>query len=386
MHLVFISILPPDRHGVAEYGGHLVRALSTSVERITVLANTAKGGLAREEWPNGVQVRRCWTLGKTLSIVRLLFTVLRLRPDVVHINCGIRTWGNGRVDNFAGAWLCPMLRLFGLRVVTTVHTVGETVQLDLIKDEVGFFTRLGIDLAQRMYLASHVMTVPLRSMQASLVKRYRAKNVVHVPLGCYGTRGPGVTSGGFNVVTLGYWGAYKDPDVLVRAVRALRESGVPAMLTLAGGVHPYYPKTYGELVARYRDLDYVRFTGFVPDEDLDGVFGPATVVVLPYRTNAGASAVLNLARSYGKPVVISNEGALVEQHEDEGGAYEAFDSDASLVAALRKILSDEALQRTMGEANLAVAKAYSVEHLAPRFTRLYAHDALADATPAAAPK
>jgi glycosyltransferase involved in cell wall biosynthesis len=373
MRVVYISILPPDRHGVAVYGSEIVRALAKlpEVERVFVLANTQDGAADSEQWGDKISVRRCWTLGDPLSIARLAWRAKKLRPDVVHLNCGIRTWGSGRVDNFTGALLCPSLRSLGLRVVTTIHTVAETVSLDVFKDELSTLTRAGIDAAQRAYLASNVVTVPLKSMQTSMEKKYGATNVVHLPHGCYATRVSEVRTGGHVLLTLGYWGAYKNPEIVVKAVTALRARGVPAELVVAGGVHPYYPKLYGELVERYKGLDYVRFTGFVPDDALDALFTRATAVVLPYQSNAGASGVLNLARIYGRPVVISNEPALIEQHTNEGGAFLAFDSEASLTDRLFELLADPALQQRMGEANLAAAKALSLDRIAAQMAALY---------------
>jgi glycosyltransferase involved in cell wall biosynthesis len=93
--------------------------------------------------------------------------------------------------------------------------------------------------------------------------------------------------------------------------------------------------------------------------------------VLPYRTNAGASGVLNLARSYGRPVVISSEPGLLEQVRNEGGASMIFSNRSALVDALRKVLTSPELQRRMGEANLEVARRVTLDAQAAKMVALY---------------
>jgi glycosyltransferase involved in cell wall biosynthesis len=126
------------------------------------------------------------------------------------------------------------------------------------------------------------------------------------------------------------------------------------------------------MVARYRDLPFVKFTGYVPEADLAALFTSVSVVVLPYRTNAGASGVLNLCRSYGRPVVLSNEAALLEQLRFEGGSALVFDDPPSLVDSLRQVLTDSKLAASMGEGNLAVARRVTLETQAHKLARIFA--------------
>ena len=258
--------------------------------------------------------------------------------------------------------------------MTTLHTIGDTVRLDQLDRGIGPITKLGITAATRLYLRSHTVTVTLRSMQAALHNHYAADNVRHVPLGTFGVRvdAPPVTPA--RVLSFGFWGAYKDANLLVSAVEKLNADGLAVELVLGGGAHPYHPHIYDDLKRRYSDKPFVKFTGYIPESEIDALFKSVACVVQPYRTNAGASAVLNLARSYGRPLIISADPGLLEQVHDEGGSALVFRSEAQLSDALRRVLSDPALAREMGEKNLGVARRMDVSSQAREMTRYYQSD------------
>ncbi|MEE2048567.1 glycosyltransferase, partial [Nocardiopsis tropica] len=105
-----------------------------------------------------------------------------------------------------------------------------------------------------------------------------------------------------------------DPRLLLRA---LAEGAPPDVtLTVAG---EFWGGT-AELEARAAALgiaDRVRLLdGYVPAEDLPGLFGSADAVVLPYRT-ATATQNVWLAHEHGLPVVATRAGTLAD-HVREG--------------------------------------------------------------------
>ena len=371
LHVVVVSTYPPDRGNLAEYGFHVSHALSTAegVARVTVIANRVAGAPETEVVSPTLTVRRRWSLDEPTSFVAIATEATALNADVVYVNAGIRTWGKSRRASIAGAAVPLGLRMAGHKVVTTLHTIGDTVRLDRMG--VGKATQLGMRVASHLYLRSNLVTVTMPSMQAAL-QAMGSDNVAHLSHGTWGAK---VTSPPViatpRILSFGFWGAFKDADLLVESTRQLRESGVPAELVLGGGAHPYFPEIYRELVARYSSSPFVKFTGYVPEAELSKLFTSVSVVVLPYRTNAGASGVLNLCRSYGRPVVLSNEAALLEQLRFEGGSALVFDDQPSLVDSLRQVLTDEKLAASMGESNLAVARRVTLETQAHKLARIF---------------
>lgn len=365
--LCFVTTFPPDRGNLAEYGSYLARAFAQlpEVAHVDVLANEQPGQPAVEDLGPKLRVHRCWRMNEPASICGLVEVTKRLRPDLVHLNCGIRTWGLSRRANITGAMLPTLLRLSGQRVAVTLHTIGDTVRLD--QHGVDPVTRLGLSAANWLYLRANLVTVTLESMRRVLEQRFGATNVIHVSHGTYGARvpePPTVTRP--TVLTFGFWGAFKDAQLLLDATERLRSGGLDVELVLGGGAHPYFPDIYQRLKERCSGRPWVRMTGYVPEEALPALFTSASVVVLPYRTNAGASGVLNLCRSFGRPVVVSREPGLLEQLGVEGGRALVFDDVESLASVLKTVLQNRELQAEMGRANLDVARHLTIETQAHR--------------------
>lgn len=366
-----ISTFPPDRGNLAEYGFHLCQALSRTqgLSQVVVLANKVVGAKPESQEAPVLTVRRVWELDRPASFYGLLKEAKALRPDIVLLNAGIRTWGKSRQASLAGAALPLALKQMGLRVVTTLHTIGDTVRLDRLG--IDRFTRMGMRLASHLYLQSDVVTVTMPSMMTAL-QQLGATNVAHLSHGTWGPlAAPPLETAPARILSFGFWGAFKDAELLVSATREVRKKGVDVELVLGGGPHPYFPETYQQLVERFRRESFVRFTGYVPEWELEALFTSASVVVLPYRTNAGASGVLNLCRSFARPVIISNEAALLEQLRFEGGGAIVFDDWRSLTEALERIFLEPGLQRQLGEANLAVAKRVTFQTQTRKLVRLF---------------
>ena len=109
----------------------------------------------------------------------------------------------------------------------------------------------------------------------------------------------------------GYVRPYKGLRLLIEAVAVLKERGHILHLTVAG-------ETWGdpaEFVALARGLgvdDWVDFRfGYVPDSAVESLFANHHMVVQPYLS-ASQSAVIPLAFSAGRPVVVTPVGGLSE--------------------------------------------------------------------------
>ncbi|MDA0565970.1 glycosyltransferase family 4 protein [Streptomonospora sp. S1-112] len=137
---------------------------------------------------------------------------------------------------------------------------------------------------------------------------------------------------------------YKGVDVLLRALAA----GAPpeVRLTVAG---EFWGGAAEELRALARELgvaDRVEFReGYVPAEDIPGLFADADAVVLPYRT-ATATQNVWLAHEHGLPVVATRAGALPEQVTDGvDGLLCAPDDPADLAGALARLYAPGEAER-----------------------------------------
>jgi glycosyltransferase involved in cell wall biosynthesis len=93
--------------------------------------------------------------------------------------------------------------------------------------------------------------------------------------------------------------------------------------------------------------DRIRLTDHFPDDDLPALYAGAEAVVLPSLDEGfGLPAIEGMA--CGTPVVVSTAGALPEVAAGAAETFEAENTD-QLEAALRRILEDEDLRRSLRE-------------------------------------
>jgi glycosyltransferase involved in cell wall biosynthesis len=87
---------------------------------------------------------------------------------------------------------------------------------------------------------------------------------------------------------------------------------------------------------------------YVPVDEVGALMRTADVVALPYRTGS-ASAVLQVACTFGRAVVVTSAGAVAEAVVDGHTGLVVSPGDrAGLTGALRRLLGDRALASTLG--------------------------------------
>lgn len=129
---------------------------------------------------------------------------------------------------------------------------------------------------------------------------------------------------------------YKNLGALVRAMPELEDT----KLVLAGSSTAHEDELRA-LAASLGVSVRVRFTDWLPERDLEGLYRAATCFALPSLIEGFGLPVLE-AMARGLPVVCSDRYALPEV---TGGAAVLFDPEdqGAVTGALRKLLTDEAL-------------------------------------------
>lgn len=115
-------------------------------------------------------------------------------------------------------------------------------------------------------------------------------------------------------------------------------------LVLAGSAGPG-AQSWLDAVARPPLAGHVEHLGYVSDDERQRVYAGARLLVLPSLDEGFGMPALE-AMSLGIPVVTSTRGALPEVVGDAGILVSPDDEDA-LVVALERVLSDDALARTL---------------------------------------
>ena len=151
---------------------------------------------------------------------------------------------------------------------------------------------------------------------------------------------------------------YKGVEYLLGAFAEVRRTLPMARLIIAG-----YPNPDVDISALYRQAKELEISEsvifhlqYIPNEEVAAFFSLADVVVFPYLM-VYQSGALQVAYSFGKPVVATSVGGLPEvvKHGQTGLLVPPHDSGA-LAEALITLLSDKHLSRRLGQRALELSK------------------------------
>jgi glycosyltransferase involved in cell wall biosynthesis len=115
--------------------------------------------------------------------------------------------------------------------------------------------------------------------------------------------------------------------------------------------------------------EWVRFVGYVPEEDVDPLFRRAAVAVCPY-TDGCQSGVLNLAIAAGTPCLVSDLPGLRENLRD-GGLLAAPRDAAALAGGLARLLGDAGLRQRLRRKQEETRRDLSFASVVLRLDSLY---------------
>ncbi|MFU8781414.1 MAG: glycosyltransferase family 4 protein [Kiritimatiellia bacterium] len=175
----------------------------------------------------------------------------------------------------------------------------------------------------------------------------------------------GITRKPGQIVCASAMGPHKNVETVIRALHRLRLSGCnSASLVLAGGwPDPAYERSIHEMVKTLHLVDHVRFTGFIPREDLDRLLAESQVFCLMSRCESFGIPAIE-AQLFGTPVISSNVCAVPEICGDGGWFYDP-DDDAGVAEGLGHLLGDAATWQRLSDAARSNARRYSWEQCSP---------------------
>ncbi len=161
--------------------------------------------------------------------------------------------------------------------------------------------------------------------------------------------------------------AEKKLDVLLRAMSHLKRDDV--QLAIAGR---------GEALAGLQALadelnlgDRVRFTGFIPNEDLHVLLNSVDIFVMPSEAELLSLATLE-AMASGRPVLLANAVALPELVSVGVNGYLFKPGDAQDAAKYMDLLASQPeCWPEMGKASLEKAQFHGLDHTVGQYEMLY---------------
>ena len=374
MRVCFVSSYPPNRARLSEYAQNLVSALASrpAIDTLYLLVDkSARSGDVLPENPK-VKVLRVWKADNLLSVLSVMYYILKLRPDVVHFNVSFQSFGKNKLTNVTGLSLILLCRLLGLRVLAGVHTLGEKADLEKFHLKDSLLNRVGILIATKIILSAQSVVVLVRSYGDFLKKRYGHEEVQYIPHGASVDTHLKVNTNEKIILIFGHMGPHKGLPLMFEAFEKIMKEKSNIKLLVAGSNHPNFPNYLEEFVKAH--IPNVEFSGYVPQEKLGSVFRMADVVVLPYNATPGTSGVFHLACGYGRPIVASDLPEIREMVDDGASAILVPPGDVNaLKNAILKVLFNKEIAAKMSEQNLnfaqreswsSVAKAYEDAYIA----------------------
>lgn len=187
-------------------------------------------------------------------------------------------------------------------------------------------------------------TVPATSVDASLLEQRFAKRQTLLQL-----------------LTVGRITPVKGLEYLLRALTALRNSGISFQLKIVG------PEQEADYAARLKaevaasgTAECVEFSGEIPAARMEDFYREADILVLP-SLSEGTPKVLPEAMAKGLPIVASRVGAVADIVGDAGILLEPRDVNG-LAAALLRLARDPELRFKLGRIAVCRAREFTLEN------------------------
>ena len=374
MRIAVITTYPPGAGSLNEYAYHFVRFLRTKpeVSEVVLLTDELPAGevydmdLGAEGNSCAMSVVPCWRFDRVDNAWRILQAVRRTKPDAVLFNIQFASFGGGKVAASVGLITPALVRMAGFPTIVLLHNIMETVDLK----NAGYaqnpimerLIRLFGTVVTWLVLRADLVALTIPKYVETLEAKYKADNVVLAPHGSFDeTALPSfdLPAGPLQIMTFGKFGTYKRVESLIEAFKLLKEGDHPPLeLVIAGSDSPNAPGYLESMAATYKDVEGIRFTGYVAEEDIPRIFGDSAVTVFPYTSTTGSSGVLHQAGSYAKAAVLPRIGDFAEVITEEGYAGEFFEPDNvhSLADAIGRVIDNPDRRRELGTKNFMASQ------------------------------
>jgi glycosyltransferase involved in cell wall biosynthesis len=379
MKICFVSGFPPSKVVLNEYGYHVANELQADpLVSLTVLGDELD--VSEPELPD-FHVERVWKMNRFTNHRRLLKTIRQLRPDVVWFNLLFSSFGNkdNAVAAFSGLTLPATTRMAGYYTHVTLHHLMEHIDLGDAGVRAKTVFRIAGHVATRMVLMANSVSVLLPAYRRTLIDKYRGDNIHFRAHGILSARPeyPDFSQRGnpvHRILAFGKWGTYKRCEMLIEAFEQEILPKLPnSRLIIAGANNPNAPGYIESLQKQYEGNPHIEFTGYVAEEDIPAVFGPASVLVLPYTSATGASGVAHLAAQYGVPIVSSDIPEFREMCENEGLAIKFFPigNKSAMAKKILALLESPEEQHILSEQNFSAALRMTMPQIIRQYVRAF---------------
>ncbi|CAN5268504.1 hypothetical protein BH20ACT13_BH20ACT13_16120 [soil metagenome] len=251
--------------------------------------------------------------------------------DVGRLRRSVRTWRPDVVHAHDNADPRLLMIVSGLTRVTTVHDPAPhpgQPQLPRFQEAI----------RRRWIRGSAAVVVHGEALIGALPGWARPRHVAVIPHGAAVRQHPLPIPSRPTVLLFGRLEPYKGVEVLLQAMKLVWAERPEVRLIVAGS---------GPEASHVPDDHRIELRqGYVPEAELDTLFGEATIAVLPY-VEASHTGVGTYALGRGVPTIVTDVGALGEIAVDSRFLVPPRDADLLSQAILRHLDHDQKLRQSM---------------------------------------
>jgi glycosyltransferase involved in cell wall biosynthesis len=294
-------------------------------------------------------------------IFQILIQALRDKPQIIHFDFTVTIFGSSYLSCFPFPFLVFFLRLFGFKVVVTVHDV-------VTKDVLGDFFK-GVTISKyTVWLVSiffykflslgSIFIVHLKLQRQMLAEMcyVNPEKVFVVPFGVEDV--PSIPEVAFDswakkfsdtkvVLFFGAIVPRKGIEYLIDGFSIIAENCTDSTLVMAGPADskslPYLNSLLEKADKQIGSPRFV-YLGYLKEVDAHSLFRLCRVVCLPYVYTYASPSILYWAVQHHKPVIASSIGTLSDELDGYVSELLVSPGDSKQIAcALEKVLTDDSV-------------------------------------------
>lgn len=353
----------------------MTRALANSglFSRLTVLAGASHAHTQREERPNHLgltEIDYCWQPDSLHARQAILSRVKQLNPDLIWFNLGTSVFGKSPMPNLAGL-LTPVSAMRMFPTVVTLHELVELADLRALNAPGGPFAPLGARLLTRIATQADVVCLTMQHYADWLSAR--DLDCAYIPIGAYHEPELLDEAGNCELLFFTTLAPYKGLELLIKAFTRLRADYPHLRLIIAGTAHTRFPDYGRELKACFNGSHGIQWLGQVSEDEVQGLFQRAQIVVLPYTASTGSSSVLYQAATWGRAVVASDLSETRKLALEADLQVQFFENNnlQSLYDSIRCLLDSPSLRRSQARHNFDAIQPLRPKATAYRYIEVF---------------
>ena len=324
--------------------------------------------------------RRIFFYREKLSLflwLRFFFEVLVMKPEIIHIQYTPTICGP-----VIPLFLILMRILGSSRIIVTAHEAPEAY----LKYCPGITSFFFLFYEKSIYKLSHQVLVHTSLHREALQERYQLgeNKIKLIPHGvgkksAYSWQVKKVKEKydleKKDIITFfGFLRPNKGIEYLILSFSEIIKKRKNLILLIAGStvkIWSKYPLQLKGLVKKLKIDNYVKFTGFVPNNEVPALFVVSKIIVMPYFRST-QSAVLHQAISCTRPVIVSDVGGIGNFVKQNNIGLVVPPKDVeSLTKAILNLLDDKRKLEMFRENELKLREILSWDNIARLHMKIY---------------